>query len=360
MKTILDVSNIIYAGDTDRRLKGFPIGGIRKILGMINADLNVSDFFICFDGGSKLKKELLPVYKAGRVPDYSVMAQIDLLKQILIDCGIPFYWELGYEADDWIYSLCHFLSCTVDDEQIVIKSNDRDLSCCVTDNITQQPVTSDGKIITKDNFSRTVVNGTRIPYNTIILWKMFHGDASDSYTGLKIPGLSFEMVAKALVDGVQDLIENEGMSDILYSNPDIIHAVLEDFTEHLSDINKEKVEKQLKLVLPIMLDVADCDIDTYLSELETKPRFKVENDHLKICNQSTINKKKFDFYCTVLGLNRARYKFIGEESPETQEFYKLLELQARELSQGGFAVKYSGRKRDVPEPVCIENMSLPV
>lgn len=360
MKTILDVSNIVYSGGTERRLRGFPVGGIRKLLGLINAGIRTGEFVLCFDGGKILKKELLPTYKAGRVPDFSVMAQIDLLKEILYDCNIPFYFDPEYEADDWVYSFCYTLACVGSKDRVVIQSDDRDLACCVTSLVTQKGVTENGRTINRESFESRVVNGKRIPYNTLLIWKLFHGDSSDNYPALKIPGLYFESVANKLVEKVKPLID-QGLPEMLYCDKEIVDGVLKECLEGHPDSVKQKVFDQLRIVFPYLLDVADCDIDEYIAELEKHPPFEVELKHLKLCSNSNVNWKRFEFYCGAFGLNKVNGRYFNKDSPEALQFYQLLELKAKELSQGVIAVeRYSQRPRVEPQGETLANMALPI
>lgn len=359
MKEILDISNIVYTGGSDRRIRGFPVGGIRKVLGLIQASIFTRDIVLCFDGGAVLKKELLPTYKAGRVPDYSVMAQIDYLKEICTDCGIPFYWQKDYEADDWIYSFCYFMASTGSDEEIVIRSDDRDLACCITKYVSQKCVTANGPLLTRDNYETQVVRGKVIPYNTLLLYKLFHGDNSDHYGALKIPNLYFEVVAEYLVKSLQPLIDEQGYSEMLYCDQSIVEAALAEHTQNCSELEKKRIATQLRVVFPFLLDVADVSVQQFCEELQTEQRRRLEERHLKMCTPQ-IDMQKFNFYCAMLGLNKIRRNQVDHESPEAIQFYKTLELKATALSNGEFAVERYGqlpRQKSVSAPA---NMDLPI
>ena len=91
---VLDVSNIVFGGhygSPDYQVMGMPLGGVRKLMGVINSMIMRDDIVLCFDGSKTIKKELMPEYKAGRVPNYAVLEQLDLLKEMLLECNIPFY-----------------------------------------------------------------------------------------------------------------------------------------------------------------------------------------------------------------------------------------------------------------------------
>lgn len=360
MKSILDVSSIVYGGNPDSRLYGFPIGGIRKVLGIINAGLTTGDFVICFDGGKLLKNELLPVYKAGRVPNYSVLAQIALLKDILIDCNIPFYCETGYEADDFVYSFCNYMGQVWDLSGMTIYSDDRDLACCVTETTSLRNVTSNGKIINRQNFETQVVSGHRVPFNTILLWKMFHGD-SDNYKGLKVPSLYYESACGTLLDWIRPLIDSEQMPEIMYSNKEVCQALFEDIGTGLSEVERREVKAKIDIVYPMLVKVSDVGVEEFLSLCQQMPIYKVEQEHMKICTLDIINRNKFETYCGMLHLNRVRGRKVDEDSPEVVAFRERLQLESKSLQNGEIAVmRYGNYKVERPEGLTLKNMEIPV
>lgn len=366
MKSIIDVSSVIYGGHngSDRRIRGFPVGGIRKLFGIINAGLSQSDFALCFDGGEILKKELLPSYKAGRVPDYSVLAQIDLLKEMLTECDIPFYQNPKYEADDFVYSICSELLFLGDPEEIVIYTDDRDLSCCVTDNISIRNVTTNGICITRSNYEDRVVRGRTIPYNSVLLWKIFHGDASDNYKALHIPGLTFENVAHHFVSALEPLISPDGFTPLAYADYNVFEAISASYADIISAEAMEQFKTQARIAYPYLVEASDVDINGYREDAKRgEPLYILERKHMKLFGTGNFNRRKFDFYCSLLGLNQTKpSRSVDRDSAEAQEFYSLLELRAKELSSGAFAVEHYRNKRKV-RPTgdeTLANMSLPL
>lgn len=364
MKSIIDVSSVIYGGHNgaDRRVRGFPVGGIRKLFGIINAGLSQSDFALCFDGGEIIKKELLPTYKAGRVPDYSVIAQIDLLKELLVECDIPFYQDAKYEADDFVFSVCSELLDLGDKEEVVIYSDDRDLSCCVTDNISIRNVTTNGMCITKENYQERVVRGRVIPYNTILLWKVFHGDASDNYKALHIPGLNFENMSHHLVSTLDPLIGPEGFAPLAYAEYYVFEEICKDYETMLSSDDMRLLKEQARIAYPFHIPVSDVDIEGYREDARKGDQLYImERKHMKFFGMGSFNRSKFDFYCTLLGLNRTKPgRSVDKDSAEAQEFYGLLELRAKELANGVIAVQHHRKKMVKPQTETLANMSLPL
>lgn len=367
MKTILDVSNIVYGGhygSSDYRIQGFPLGGVRKLLGLINAQMKSSELYLCFDGGSVLKKELLPTYKAGRVPNYSVLAQIDLLKEILEDCNIPFYWHPDYEADDYIFSLVQFFDSIGDREDIVIYSDDRDISCCVSEHVSIKNVTSQGICIDKRNFEVRAVEGERIPFNTVLIWKMMFGDKSDNYKGLYVPGLDFNTFANAFINTVEPYLADGSLPESSFANLDIMEIVIDSLPESITPDMKHALKEQAMLVFPQRVNVTAKGIRAFIEDATTSgdPLFVVERRHLKSFGLNSINHTAFMEYCNLLKLNRCYPdRYTDTESPRISEFKTKLRLRAKELSSGAMAVERYQSKRIVraSEPI-LENMKLPL
>lgn len=368
MKTILDVSSLVYGGhygSPDRRISGFPIGGIRKVLGIINAQLPTTDFILCFDSGVSFRKELLPEYKAGRVPNYSVFAQLDLLQEILSDCGIPFYSVDGLEADDLICSVVHFLGSVGDFEQTVIYTDDRDLACCVNSYTCVKNATSNGICIDRENYERRVVNGTSIPYNTILLYKMMCGDKSDNYGALNIPSLRFIELANFLNNELTPYLERKDMPEVSYMNAEVIKVLIDDLPASVSEESREVLRKRVPIVFPRFTDITINGEANFMSDARASNDafFKVIQRHLKIFCQGGFNTRRFNMYCNILGLNRCRMDRLSlSDSDQVEEFKGKLRLMAAELSNGAYAV---GRQRlhasRKPQTYsAIQNMTLPI
>lgn len=368
MKTILDVSGIVYGGyygSPDRRISGFPVGGLRKLLGIINSGIESSEFILCFDGGAEMKKELAPQYKAGRVPNYAVAAQIDLLKEILLDCDIPFCYKDGYEADDLICSHIHLFTQIGDPDPIVIYTDDRDLACCVGDNVKIKNVTSNGICINRQNYESRVVAGEHVPYNTILIHKMVYGDKSDNYKGIHATGVRFIDLATELSNKLQPYIAEGKLPSTSFMDLDVMNVILDEFTSIPSEEVKQALKIQAKLVFPQLIDVTNFGVDSFISDLSQcrKPLYRIEQKHLKVFGLSVYNKKKFDMYCNLLGLNRCRQDRYGDKHADEVEAFKAkLNLRAKELSTGVIAVeRYNhGRVAQGQTVSTVENMALPI
>ncbi len=368
MKTVIDVSSVVYSGHNGRpnlRFQGFPIGGIYSLLRMIAADLPRTDFVLCFDGGNIIKKELLPTYKAGRIPDYSVMAQIDVLKEIFLGCDIPFYHDPKYEADDFVYSVCNTFDLLGDCDTIRIMSDDRDLACNVRRDCSLLPVSSNGSCIDYKNFSDRVVKEHTIPYNTILLWKIFHGDASDHYRGIKIPGLDFDSMADDFVEMLKPLIGPEGFSEMAYADYDVFEAFLNEYASRLSPEDMERMKAQARIVYPYRLDVFTTDRDSLLAEVSKGGSLHIaERKHMKVFGTGNFDATRFDFVVSMLGPRggyKRRFRTYNEDGAEGEELRQYFALKAKDLSNGTMAVeRYRSRKAVVPESVTLQNMELPI
>ena len=367
MKIILDVSNIVYGGhyaNPEYRINGFPMGGVRKLLGIINAESRDKDVFLCMDGGATMKKELYPEYKAGRVPNYSVAAQLDLLQEIFGDCNIPYYKEDGVEADDFICSLVHFFEFTQDPDEITIISDDRDISCCVSPTVSVRNATSNGICLNYDNFEKRAVNGATVPYNAILVHKMFNGDKSDGYGGLRIPGLKYEDLAYRFLNAMAPFLEDNAMPHSVHMNLQAMDIVIDSLGDNVSQADKDTLKKQAKLVFPQLLDVTHNGLEAYFRDRDTSgdPLYRAQHRALKVCSMANMRTSNFNYYCTILGLNRARPERISFSMGEKDtEFKELLSLRAKELSTGVTAAKHYKRRRESAqsEPT-MSNMELPL
>lgn len=367
MKYILDVSNIVYGGyygSPNRRISGFPVGGIRKLLGIINANIKNSDFIVCFDGGNTIKKELLPRYKAGRVPNYAVIAQLDLLREILLDCDVPFYWDTKYEADDFICSVVHFLSMVHDPEDVCVYSDDRDMACCVSSHVELRNVTSNGRTITKEHFEERVVPGEFVPFNTILLHKLVYGDKSDNYPGLSIPGLRFDELARTMCDQLQPYFDSGTFPESAFMDINIMEAIIDQLPSSFTEDMKKQIKDQAKIVFPQLIDVTANGIRAFFDDMSTskEPIYTVEKRHIKAFSLFDINRKRFDFYCNMFGLNKCRpERYSSSMDSEAEEFKAKLKMRSKELASGAMAVeRYQSRKVVHAEGPAIENMQLPI
>lgn len=365
MRTILDVSSVVYGGhcgNPDSAVQGFPIGGLRKVLGLISSEINMGEVALCLDGGNLLRKELLPEYKANRVPNYSVMAQIDLLKEILDDCGIPYYVQSGIEADDFIYSLVHLLSSFKDDEHTQIYSDDRDVSCCVTSLVEIKNITVNGAHITRDNYEKHLIRGNVVPYNTVLLYKLLHGDASDNYGALKIAGARFDILAQEYLNLVTPYLESGAFPECVFADYELFTAFVNQLPSNYTNSMRQKLLDRGRIVYPYLVDVTDVGLNPFRQLVSSGiPLHVAISEHTKFFSLNTINLEKFNFYCSYFKLLNCkpsawRYEYIAMG----EEFGQKLKMMVSNLTSGVSAVKYSKNKVGSYGEATLSDLQLPI
>lgn len=353
MISVLDVSNIIYSGHygnfsnaKPRTVSGFPVGGLFKLFGLIASNLTISDFALAFDGDQILKKELLPEYKANRIPNYSVYAEIELAKELCSMCNIPILFNKQYEADDLIYSLCLYVSILSDEcDKIQIYSDDRDLSCCVSPNIELRNVTPQGKFIDFKNFTDRVVPKAKIPYNSILLYKLFNGDRSDNYKGKDFLSVTFDVLFSEIESNLKPLIEEGVAVNNYYSNYDVLKTILNETSYIPSHIKKEILEAA-RIVYPYVLELSDIpfiDIRYQCTSGELKNYLAYK--YLNIFSKNDINMPKFLSICKTLGVPCVGANQVDKD----KDLIDLIYLRGQELSSGEFMVKKAKHKQHQEE-----------
>ena len=303
--TILDVHSVVYGAHKGNPIYkcGFPVAGIAKVFGILNGSINREDFALCFDGDNIIKKELYPEYKANRIPDYSVYAQIDFLKELLDLCNIPYFYNKELEADDYIYTLCHDLSLLSNgEEKISVLSDDRDMACCVTENINLRNITTNGKSITKDNFCSRAITDKNIAFNTILLYKLFYGDKSDNYTGLKIPGLSYDVLSSIVIDTLEPYIESGEFCEIQYSDYEVFCLIV-DGIDFISEADKEALKHHARLVYPYRVPLGELTLKEYYNESLKIPLYKVHRK-MGVFSAKQVSTSTFYDICISLGVSR--------------------------------------------------------
>lgn len=181
--TIFDVSAFVYQGTSSESFKNrffynYPVGGIHYLMRYLTPALIDRDSVIlAFDSRDNFRKKLMPDYKAGRVPNKTVITQIDTLFNELSGCGFSCYRVDGYEGDDIISWACNqnFNKFS----KITIYGNDRDLLHNVRGKILFRSINSGINSIMESNFSYAVEKGKNIPFNTISFNKVLCGCTSD-------------------------------------------------------------------------------------------------------------------------------------------------------------------------------------
>lgn len=196
-----------------------------------------ADYIFCFDTPGNLLKKVDQNYKANRVKmGNEYFDQVNTAMKILKESGYAVLAAGGYEADHMIHEAVIQNERLYDNIGVI--TNDRDLSCLVSDNVAWVNVLQTKSDITKDNY----VDELKCPYNSILLKKCMVGDKSDNIAGIRLFGeVAFER-----------FFNEEGLHDqVIRGNEiDIIKA-----TDLLSDDKKGQALHALDLILPLKVNV---------------------------------------------------------------------------------------------------------
>lgn len=140
-------------------------------------------------GGSKRRKELYPLYKSQRKHDDNdgrdfndFLRQMGILKQMIAYLPITQLELKDYEGDDLVAATCSLL----DNDNKTIVSADKDFGQLVNEktNLYKRGMFSkDHKLITPANFFQ-IEGKCKLPYNTLLDYKVLNGDSSDFIFGV--------------------------------------------------------------------------------------------------------------------------------------------------------------------------------
>ena len=180
-----------YHGAKNLYYKGNHIGGIFQFLTMLRKVINENRFdkiFIFWDGrfSGRLRHEIYKEYKANREKDFynhrepkdpELYIQKERVKQYCEELFIRQFQDEIIEADDSIGYYCHNI---VDNEKVVIISNDRDM-CQLIDDRVAIYVINLRKIVSKHNYDEYFNHH----YTNVKLVKILSGDASDNIKGIQ-------------------------------------------------------------------------------------------------------------------------------------------------------------------------------
>lgn len=181
---IIDASALVYTGAlgapyNERLYYGYPVGGIHYFLKYLSLTLkNYDDAIIVFDSRDNFRKSLWKEYKETRIPNKSVISQLKLLYEGLLECGFHCYRIDGYEGDDVINWA---VSQNIDKyNSLRIYGNDRDLIHNVQNKVSFCPVRTGMNFVDISNFSTAIYKDTTIMFNTLNAYKVFCGCPSDN------------------------------------------------------------------------------------------------------------------------------------------------------------------------------------
>ena len=188
---------------------------------------------VCLEGGSPTRKAYFqslqaqkkdgssaPIeYKANRGYLRSEVSEgINDTVDRLHKSGVSLYCEPGFEADDYVYTLVQMLKRAGITDPIDVITNDRDLLPLVNDQVSvyikcSRQYNEEGCPSLTGYFQVTPASwdmyigyaseykGYKLPYNSVLLYKMLHGDTSDN-----IPALVKGFGPKTLTNKVETML----------------------------------------------------------------------------------------------------------------------------------------------------------
>ena len=278
---LIDVSALVHTGMNSPYYKdltyyNMPVGGLIYLNRYISEAIDSKQpFVLAFDSHST-KCADDNGYKAGRPKAPAVYAQIEFAYNFLQNCNILCAKHEGYEADDiidWYAQEYH-------DEftYYSIIGNDVDLAHSLWPNGELCPCSSQGKFVNYNNFETGVIPGKVILYNTISLYKIICGCASDN-----ISSIGISQPYKLYRDFCTYLVQNGIFSyETTAENAELLINVL---TSWDSSLPMQDIKRNQQLVLPskrpegLSLFVPSYDVDldayaTYLSLINDKKTLK--------------------------------------------------------------------------------------
>jgi 5'-3' exonuclease len=251
--SIFDVSNVVYCGGTATSM-GLQVGGLIHLNNLVcRAAKSGGNVILVFDSAS-FRKELSATYKKNRIPRYDIYAQTYLAEKYWRGIGLPVVKVDGFEADDLIYSIVIDAVRQEVYDKIYIYSGDRDLACNVSPVCDIRPVSDTSLAIDFDTYEDSVVSGKIVTWNTILLYKVFHGDASDTIMALKNKETTYEDMAKAYVS---EFSGNEELMTKCMSDINVFSAWIAE--QKYSEGFKKELLEQCKLVFPRYAEVRGKD-----------------------------------------------------------------------------------------------------
>lgn len=190
-RILIDGSNMWIRAYTSTTLPppGGPVYVVARMLQKVCKEFGKKNVLICWDNGSGGRRQADPNYKAGRNIIEGAWTDILLMKALVDSVGIANAWAEGYEADDVIGALTHYLS-----GDLYICSYDRDFYQLVTPKV--KVLHQARKIKGKKHPRRLIDEAGVVEHfgctpDRVVVLRSFKGDPSD-----KIPKLPIRFTAK--------------------------------------------------------------------------------------------------------------------------------------------------------------------
>ena len=188
------------------------------------------------------RRQIFPAYKANRKPhaeeDPSIPIQLQRIKQVTRELGIPILRADGFEADDVLASLADV--CASDDVEVVIVSSDKDLQQLVNENvIIHNTFTGDF------NGIEEVEARWGVPPSMVVDMQTLMGDPTDGIPGVK--GIGEVKALKLLQEygSVEDVVDAAEEGKL---SPKLCEAVL------ATDIELQRTLVKLRTDVPLDID----------------------------------------------------------------------------------------------------------
>ncbi|MBI5833368.1 MAG: DNA polymerase I [Armatimonadetes bacterium] len=231
-------------GEPTSAVFGFA-GMLVKLLGQYQPDYVV----VAFDSpGRGLRGEMYPEYKATRQPTpEDLTSQIPRIRELIAAFGIPVLLADGYEADDVIATLAHYVQHH-EDIELRIVSKDKDLEQLLGERVVMVDVQND---TTLDAAGLLATKGVR-PEQVVDMLTLM-GDTSDNVPG--VPGIGPKTAAQ--------LVTEFGDLDNLLANLDQVKGK-----------KRESIEASLSylpLSRQLVTLVRDVPIEMDLEAMRTQP-----------------------------------------------------------------------------------------
>lgn len=268
--------------------------GFASMLLRVISDLKPTHLVVAFDTPEPtFRNKLFKDYQIQRPKaDEEFIPQIDFVKKLVKEMGIPTFEKAGFEADDVIGTL----ATKADTDEVVIVTGDRDMLQLV-DGKTKIYMPVKGLSESKLYGEKEVEDKYGIKPSQIVDYKALVGDASDNYPGVEGIG---PKTASALLSRFQTL------EQIYKKNNEIeSEKVKKALDDHLDSAEMAKKLATIVTDVPINIDIGKCklpdldrpNIHSLFEELEFRsliPRLSggIKNYELRIKNE--IKKEKDD------------------------------------------------------------------
>ena len=277
---------------------------------------------VFFEGGSSYRKEYFKAnsrdgsgYKGGRAAKGSAFYDgTNLTLKFLLEGKVSLYRASGYEADDLIYAMIQEIKKTDTETPIDVITNDIDLLPLVDEQVSvyirgSRQFAVEGcpehrlyYQVTPDTWEEflsytSAYGGYKIPYNSMLLFKMIKGDKADnvptSIDGMgpvKYTELMEEMeesvsIKKEYIDGIKGLFDYN-IKHIF--KDEYLQEVIDKYLPNIKEKEKERFSNTLKEMLKSQDTVLKRDV-TWVTR-----RADVTEDVVKFNNAYRDLTKWFD------------------------------------------------------------------